>query len=108
MHHMVSKASVKARPSVLWCFKKDLGFSSHRKKKMKHLQKKIKSGKLDVDEEDPMTDFVSEPTYTSHDTAIAHRITKWPLALRKLSKMEGPFSLPDGATIVQVKLSITL
>ena len=42
LHHMLSKSQVKARPSVLWCFKKDLGFSSHRQKKMKHMQKKIK------------------------------------------------------------------
>ncbi|KAF6022495.1 NAT10 [Bugula neritina] len=27
LHHMISKAAVKARPSVLWCYKKDLGFS---------------------------------------------------------------------------------
>ena len=26
LHHMLSKAQVKARPSVLWCYKKDLGF----------------------------------------------------------------------------------
>ena len=27
LHHMLAKAVVKARPSVLWCYKKDLGFS---------------------------------------------------------------------------------
>ena len=27
LHHMLSKAAVKARPSVLWCYKKELGFS---------------------------------------------------------------------------------
>ena len=41
LHHMLSKAAIKARPSVLWCYKKELGFSSHRKKKMKNLQKKM-------------------------------------------------------------------
>lgn len=55
---MLSKTVVKARPSVLWCYKKDLGFSSHRKKRMKSLQKKIKSGKLDVKEDDPFELFV--------------------------------------------------
>ncbi|KMR04795.1 n-acetyltransferase 10 [Lasius niger] len=58
LHHMLSKTVVKARPSVLWCYKKDLGFSSHRKKRMKSLQKKIKSGKLDVNEDDPFELFV--------------------------------------------------
>ena len=28
LHHMLSKAQVKARPSVLWCYKKELGFST--------------------------------------------------------------------------------
>lgn len=27
LHHMLSKATVRARPSVLWCYKKELGFS---------------------------------------------------------------------------------
>ena len=27
LHHMLSKAVIKARPSVLWCYKKELGFS---------------------------------------------------------------------------------
>ena len=29
LHHMLSKAVVKARPSVLWCYKKELGFSRY-------------------------------------------------------------------------------
>ncbi|XP_012146702.1 RNA cytidine acetyltransferase l(1)G0020 [Megachile rotundata] len=58
LHHMLSKTVVKSRPSVLWCYKKDLGFSSHRKKRMKSIQKKVKSGKLDVNEDDPFELFV--------------------------------------------------
>ncbi|KAL6258606.1 hypothetical protein P5V15_010560 [Pogonomyrmex californicus] len=58
LHHMLSKTIIKARPSVLWCYKKDLGFSSHRKKRMRSLQKTIKSGKLDVNEDDPFKLFV--------------------------------------------------
>lgn len=56
---MLSKAEVKARPSVLWCYKKELGFSSHRKKRMKHLQHKIQAGKLNVNEDDPFELFLS-------------------------------------------------
>ncbi|XP_038050759.1 RNA cytidine acetyltransferase-like isoform X2 [Patiria miniata] len=59
LHHMLSKAVVKARPSVLWCYKKELGFSSHRKKRMKQLQKKLKSGALDVKEDDPFELFIA-------------------------------------------------
>ncbi|XP_067044164.1 RNA cytidine acetyltransferase-like [Acropora muricata] len=59
LHHMLSKSSVKARPTVLWCYKKELGFSSHRKKRMKKLQKKIKSGTLSLKDDDPFELFVS-------------------------------------------------
>ena len=59
LHHMLSKTVVKARPSVLWCYKKELGFSSHRKKKMKSLQKKVKFGKAEINEEDPFELFVA-------------------------------------------------
>ena len=56
---MLAKATVRARPNVLWCYKKELGFSSHRKKKMKKLEKKIKAGKLDVNEDDPFELFIA-------------------------------------------------
>lgn len=59
LHHMLSKAAVRARPSVLWCYKKELGFSSHRKKRMKNLQRKVKSGMLNVNEDDPFELFVA-------------------------------------------------
>ncbi|KAL0629057.1 RNA cytidine acetyltransferase [Plecturocebus cupreus] len=59
LHHMLSKATVKARPSVLWCYKKELGFSSHRKKRMRQLQKKIKNGTLNVKQDDPFELFIA-------------------------------------------------
>ncbi|XP_043938781.1 RNA cytidine acetyltransferase [Protopterus annectens] len=59
LHHMLSKAAVKARPSVLWCYKKELGFSSHRKKRMRKIQKKIKSGTLDLKQDDPFELFIA-------------------------------------------------
>ncbi|XP_035407938.1 RNA cytidine acetyltransferase isoform X1 [Cygnus atratus] len=59
LHHMLSKATVKARPSVLWCYKKELGFSSHRKKRMRQLQKKIKSGTLNIKDDDPFELFIA-------------------------------------------------
>ncbi|KAM6960650.1 RNA cytidine acetyltransferase [Aplochiton taeniatus] len=59
LHHMLSKAAVKARPSVLWCYKKELGFSSNRKKRMRNLQKKIKSGTLNLNQDDPFELFVA-------------------------------------------------
>ncbi|XP_050531517.1 RNA cytidine acetyltransferase isoform X2 [Daktulosphaira vitifoliae] len=59
LHHMLSKAAVKARPNVLWCYKKELGFSSHRKKRMKTIQHKVKAGKLNVNQDDPFELFVA-------------------------------------------------
>ncbi|XP_037307846.1 RNA cytidine acetyltransferase [Pungitius pungitius] len=59
LHHMLSKATVKARPSVLWCYKKELGFSSNRKKRMRHLQKKIKTGTLNLNQDDPFELFIA-------------------------------------------------
>ncbi|KAM8808037.1 RNA cytidine acetyltransferase [Eudromia elegans] len=59
LHHMLSKATVKARPSVLWCYKKELGFTSHRKKRMRQLQKKIKSGTLNIKDDDPFELFIA-------------------------------------------------
>lgn len=58
LHHILLKSAVKAQPSVLWCYKKELGFSSNRKKRMKSLQKKAKSGKLNFSEDDPFELFI--------------------------------------------------
>jgi tRNA(Met) C34 N-acetyltransferase TmcA len=50
LHYMLSKAAVRARPSVLWCYKKELGFTTHRKSRMKQLKKKLKHGLVDADQ----------------------------------------------------------
>lgn len=44
LYHILAKATVSFRPSVLWCYKKNLGFSSHRQKRIKEIQKKISAG----------------------------------------------------------------
>ncbi|MEW5301920.1 MAG: hypothetical protein WDW36_004744 [Sanguina aurantia] len=59
LHYMLSKASVKARPSVLWCYKKDLFLSSHRKKRVRQIKKLQMRGLLDVEKEDPFSLFVA-------------------------------------------------
>ncbi|XP_068246031.1 RNA cytidine acetyltransferase [Palaemon carinicauda] len=58
LHHMLSKTSLK-QANVLWCYKKSLSFSSHRRKRMKQLQAKVKTGELNVNEDDPFEMFVS-------------------------------------------------
>ncbi|EAA09908.4 AGAP010491-PA [Anopheles gambiae str. PEST] len=49
LYDILTKASVKARPTVLWCYKnKDEAISNHGKKRAK----KIQSGKIDINESD--------------------------------------------------------
>lgn len=61
LHYMLSKASVKARPSVLWCYKKELGFTSHRQKRMRKIKREIARGIRTQEEaaENPFELFVS-------------------------------------------------
>uniref|UniRef100_A0A5S6QZ49 RNA cytidine acetyltransferase n=1 Tax=Trichuris muris TaxID=70415 RepID=A0A5S6QZ49_TRIMR len=59
LHHILSKASLRPRPSVLWCYKKELGFTTHRKKRMRMLQKKMRAGKAGLDDEKPFDLFVA-------------------------------------------------
>lgn len=74
LHHMLSKASVAARPSVLWCYKKELGFSSHRKKRMKSVQRKVQAGKLNVNEDDPFELFVASTNIRYTYYSETHKI----------------------------------
>ena len=46
LHQILSKTTLKSRPRVLWCYKKDLGFSTHRKKRMKKLKRDKARGLL--------------------------------------------------------------
>lgn len=46
LHQILSKTTLQTRPRVLWCYKKDLGFSTHRKKRMKKLQRDKARGLL--------------------------------------------------------------
>ena len=39
LHHILTKTTMQSRPNVLWCYKKELGFSTHRKKRMKKLKR---------------------------------------------------------------------
>ena len=39
LHQILSKTSLQTRPNVLWCYKKELGFSTHRQKRIKKLKR---------------------------------------------------------------------
>ncbi|CAG8452327.1 845_t:CDS:10 [Ambispora leptoticha] len=59
LHWLLSQAQVASRPSVLWCYKKELGFTSHRKKREAKIKKEIKKGIRDANEEDPFELFIA-------------------------------------------------
>ena len=59
LHYILTKSAVKAKPSVLWAYKKDLGFTSHRQKRMRKLKKDIARGiRSAEDSETPFELFV--------------------------------------------------
>uniref|UniRef100_A0A6B2KWW6 RNA cytidine acetyltransferase n=1 Tax=Arcella intermedia TaxID=1963864 RepID=A0A6B2KWW6_9EUKA len=59
LHYILSKSAVRAQPSVLWCYKSELGFSSNRKKRMKMIKKKVKQGLIDPEKDDPFELFMT-------------------------------------------------
>ncbi|KAI9320989.1 GNAT acetyltransferase 2-domain-containing protein [Dichotomocladium elegans] len=59
LHWLLSQAQVTSRPSVLWCYKKELGFTSHRKKREAKIKNEIKKGIREADTEDPFELFIS-------------------------------------------------
>ncbi|KAJ1915546.1 N-acetyltransferase 10 [Tieghemiomyces parasiticus] len=59
LHWMLSQTQVTSRPSVLWCYKKDLGFTTHRKKRETILKREIRKGIRKANEEDPFELFVT-------------------------------------------------
>ncbi|KAE8897977.1 RNA cytidine acetyltransferase [Phytophthora fragariae] len=59
LHYMLSKAAVKARPRVLWCYKKELGFSTHRQKRMRQIKKQQQRGLYDPSKDDPFELFIA-------------------------------------------------
>ncbi|CAL1380077.1 unnamed protein product [Linum trigynum] len=58
LHYMLSKAVVKSRPTVLWCYKDKLELSSHKKKRAKQIKKYMQRGLLDPEKVDPFQLFV--------------------------------------------------
>lgn len=59
LHRILSRCRVKARPSVLWCYKKELGFSTHRQKRIKEIKRNQARGLHDPDRDDPFDLFIS-------------------------------------------------
>ncbi|CAK9320297.1 unnamed protein product [Citrullus colocynthis] len=58
LHYMLSKATIKSRPNVLWCYRDKLELSSHRKKRAKQVKKLMQRGLLDPEKVDPFSLFL--------------------------------------------------
>ncbi|WFD35103.1 N-acetyltransferase 10 [Malassezia cuniculi] len=58
LHFLLTQSRVEARPNVLWCYKKDLGFTTHRRKREAKIKRDIKRGVRDQDTQDPFELFV--------------------------------------------------
>ncbi|KAF8267327.1 DUF699-domain-containing protein [Lactarius quietus] len=59
LHFLLSQARVSARPSVLWCYKKELGFTSHRKKREAKIKRDVKRGIREANDHDPFEIFIT-------------------------------------------------
>lgn len=73
LHYMLSKLTVGARPSVLWCYKKELGFSSNKKKRMKTIKKRVKQGLVDPNK-DPFELFISSTSIRFTYYSESHKV----------------------------------
>lgn len=58
LHLMLKNSVVKAKPSVLWCYKEKLVLSSHKKKRAKEVKKRLQRGLLDPEKVDPFSLFI--------------------------------------------------
>ncbi|KAK4532580.1 hypothetical protein CCYA_CCYA13G3437 [Cyanidiococcus yangmingshanensis] len=60
-YHLLTRIGTRPRPDVLWMYKKELGFSSHRRKRLRQLRKQLRRSRAAVDpsSEDLFELFVS-------------------------------------------------
>ncbi|XP_072998178.1 RNA cytidine acetyltransferase 1-like [Typha latifolia] len=64
LNYMLSKAVVKTRPTVLWCYKEKLEISSHKKKRAKQIKKLLQRGLMDPEKADPFSLFLETADIT--------------------------------------------
>ncbi|KAH7819850.1 putative N-acetyltransferase 10 [Monocercomonoides exilis] len=59
LHYILSHAAIRPRPTVLWCYKKELALSSHKKKRMKQIKRMALKGLVDKESDNPFELFMS-------------------------------------------------
>lgn len=57
LHYMLNKLTTK-KPSVLWCYKNELGFSSNKGKRGKEVKQAVHTGRFDPNTDDPFELFM--------------------------------------------------
>uniref|UniRef100_A0A0N4ZF12 RNA cytidine acetyltransferase n=1 Tax=Parastrongyloides trichosuri TaxID=131310 RepID=A0A0N4ZF12_PARTI len=74
LHHILTKATVSSHPTVLWCYKKELGFNARRKSKMKKIKTKSDHGNANINENDPFEMFVASTNIRYCYYSESHKI----------------------------------
>lgn len=59
LHYLMSKMNMIQRMKVLWCYKKELGFSTHKQKRIKQIKTQLKQGLYDSSIDEPFDLFIS-------------------------------------------------
>lgn len=59
LFHVMMKIGCRASTNVLWAYKKELGFSSQKRKRMKMKDAKMKTKLKEMDEDDPFETFIA-------------------------------------------------
>ncbi|KAK2961481.1 putative RNA cytidine acetyltransferase [Blattamonas nauphoetae] len=74
LHYILSHAAIKARPNVLWCYKKELALSSNKRKRMRQLKRMTLKGLIDKESDNPFELFVSSTQIRWCYYAESHQI----------------------------------
>lgn len=59
IHRIQTKLKIKLHSNILWCYKNELGFSTHKKKRIKEIKRNQSRGLYDPDRDDPFDLFIS-------------------------------------------------
>ena len=59
LHNFYTKLNPGKKLNILWCYKKELGFSNHEKKKMKKIKKQMNKGVFEINDENAFDLFIS-------------------------------------------------
>ena len=59
LHNFYSQINQGKKLNILWCYKNELGFSNHAKKKMKKIKKQMNKGVFELNDENAFDLFIS-------------------------------------------------